>query len=477
MSQLSRAAKRRLLLYGLAGAVAIAVFLGPRLLSRFSPSIRVRNLAGEADAAIKTEAAQRLADLLRIDTSNPPDETRPAILWLARLFECEGIPYEVVGGDPKRPVLVARLRGLSQEGALLLLHHVDVVPPGNLSKWERPPFAGERGTGRSSHYLYGRGALDMKAQIIASFLAMASLKRAGVVPRRDIVFAAESAEESYQLVYGIGWVYDHRPDLLAGVTDVVNEGGVNEVLGSDIVRYGIEILQKAIASVWIDSPSKEKLDEFRTFLAEKDKALPLHLDPTVREFLRFIAPSRSDVWGRAMLGSGESLLSPKIVAEIPEVYRSLLHDAIYVGRVEPAKAGGYTMRVGRLLLPGSPTSASHDELVSWARGRGLTMRDDFVTYDAVPSRPEGRAWEALETVLGLDPYEPAPVGIYVLNGSYTSSPYLRARGFRVFGVSPFNINIFDAGRIHGLNERISLPAYLEGVERIRRFVEEYALAP
>jgi acetylornithine deacetylase/succinyl-diaminopimelate desuccinylase-like protein len=477
MSPLSRNTTRRLLLYGLTVVLAVIVLAVPRLLVRLFPAPPARNLVAEADAALKTEAAQRLVELLRIDTSNPPDETRPAILWLARLFECEGIPYEIVGDDPKRPVLVARLHGLSSEESLLLLNHVDVVPSGDLSKWDRPPFAGERGSGKTAYYLYGRGTLDMKGQLIASFLAMAALKRAGVVPRRDVVFMAESAEESFQLQYGIGWVLDHRPDLLTGVSDVVNEGGVNEVLGSDIARYGIEILQKAIVSVWIDSVSKEKLEEFTKFLHEKDRKLPLHLDPTVREFLRFIAPSRSDVWGRAMLGSGESLLSPKMVAEIPEVYRSLLRDAIYVGPVGPAPGGGLTIRVGRLLLPGSSVARNHDELVGWARDRGLATRDDLMTFDAVPSAATGRAWEALDTVLGLDPYDPAPVGIYILNGSYTSSPFLRARGFRAFGISPFRINIFDAAKIHHVNERISLPYYLEGVDRVRRFVAEYALAP
>ncbi len=477
MSPLSRSAKRRLLLYGLTGVLAAALLLVPRLLSRLVPSPGVRNLAAEADAALKTEAAQRLVELLRIDTSNPPGETRPAILHLARLFECEGIPAEIVGDDPKRPILAARLSGLSRDGALLLLHHVDVVPPEDLLKWDRPPFAGERGSGKTAHYLYGRGTLDMKAQIIASFLAMAALKRAGVVPRRDIVFIAESAEESFELQYGIGWVFDHRPDLLAGVSDGVNEGGVNEVLGSDIARYGIEVLQKAIVSVWIESPSKEKLEGFRDFLLEKDRALPLHLDPTVREFLRFVASSRSDVWGRAMLGSGETLLSPKLLGEIPEVYRSLLRDTIYVGRIDPAPGGGFRMRVGRLLLPESSVAVNHDELISWARERGLAARDDLVTLDAVPSPADGRAWEALGTVFGLDAYEPAPVGIYVLNASFTSSPFLRARGLRVFGISPFKINFFDASKIHNPNERISLPYYLEGVERVRRFVSEYALAP
>jgi len=477
MSALEKNVRRRLLLYGSAALVAAGVLLLPRLFPLLLPAVRVRNLVSESDAAAKTEAVQRLQELLRIDTSNPPGETRAALLELARLFDCEGIPREIVGDDPKRPVLVARLRGLSPDGALLLLSHVDVVPPEDLSKWDRPPFSGERGAGRTAHYLYGRGALDMKAQIVAGFLAMADLKRRGIVPRRDVVFVAESAEESFELEYGVGWVLDRRPDLLAGVTDVVNEGGVNEVLGADIVRYGIEVLQKAIVSVWIDAPSREPLEAFRKALEEKDRALPLHLDPTVKEFLRFIAPSRSDVWGRSMLGTGETLLSPKLLGEIPEVYRSLLRDAIYSGPIGPAPGGGVTFRAIRMLLPGSSVKASHDELLGWAHARGLATRDHLVTYDAAASPATGRAWEALTAVFSLDPYESAPVGIYVLNGSFTSSSFLRARGWRVFGVSPFNIGFFEASKIHNANERIGLPAYVEGVERFRRFVAEYALAP
>jgi acetylornithine deacetylase/succinyl-diaminopimelate desuccinylase-like protein len=469
--------RRRLLLYGLAAAVAATALLLPRFLPKLMPAVPARNIVTEAEQAAKTEAAERLREFLRIDTSNPPGDTRAAILYLAGLFDCEGIPYEIVGDDPRRPVLVARHRGLSPDGALLLTGHVDVVPPEDLSKWSRPPFAAERGAGTASAYLYGRGTLDMKAQIIGSFLAIAELKRHGVVPRRDVVFVAESAEESFELQYGIGWVLDHRPDLLAGVTDAVNEGGVNEVFGADIARYGIEVLQKAIVSVWIDAPSAGPLEAFRKFLEEKDRSLPLRLDPTVREFLRFIAPSRSDVWGRSMLGTGETLLTPKMLGEIPEVYRSLLRDAIYTGRVGPAPGGGVTFRAVRMLLPGSSVAANREELLGWARARGLRTRDHLVTYDAVAAPATGRAWEAASTVFGLDTVEPAPVGIYVLNGSFTSSSLLRARGWRAFGISPFNVNYFDAAKIHNVNERISLSRYVEGVERLRQFVAEYALAP
>ena len=375
MSPLSRNTKRRLALYGGGAALALALLLVARLPVLLAPKIRVRNVRAEADAAIGKEAARLLIDLVRIDSSNPPGRTREAILFLARFFECEEIPFEIVGDSPERPVLVARLRGATKDGALLLLGHIDVVPPGDLSKWDRPPFAGERGAGQASHYLIGRGTLDMKGQVVASMLAMADLKRHGVVPLRDVVFVAESAEETFEEAYGIGWILDRRPDLLDGVTDAINEGGVNEVLGADILRYGIEVLQKAILSATFSAPSREALDEFRAFLVAKDRSAPLRLDPAVREFLRFVAPTRSYVWGRAMLGTGDSLLSPELQAEMPEVYRSLFRDAIVVGRVGPAPGGGFSLAVARLLLPGSSVAASEAELAALgARARARHAR-------------------------------------------------------------------------------------------------------
>jgi hypothetical protein len=48
---------------------------------------------------------------------------------------------------------------------------------------------------------------------------------------------------------------------------------------------------------------------------------------------------------------------------------------------------------------------------------------------------------------------------------------------RAFGLSPFGLNILDAATVHSKNERIFLPAYIDGVDRTARIVREYALAP
>ena len=71
------------------------------------------------------------------------------------------------------------------------LAHQDVVPAGNEDEWEIPPFSGEIKDG----YVYGRGAQDMKGQMIALLEAMEYLLNTGFTPERDIYFIFGHDEE------------------------------------------------------------------------------------------------------------------------------------------------------------------------------------------------------------------------------------------------------------------------------------------
>jgi acetylornithine deacetylase/succinyl-diaminopimelate desuccinylase-like protein len=473
VSGLSRNARKRLALYGVAALVLLAVWGAPRILRRLQPPVRVRDLDAEAAATLGTDAAKLLVELVRIDTSNPPGITRPVVDVLARELSCAGIPYELTGADPRRPILVARLAGRTRGEALALLSHADVVPPGDLADWKRPPFAGVVGEGPDRANLVGRGTLDMKGQAVANLLALASLARRGIVPTRDILYVVESGEESYDPSLGFGWLLEHRPDL---VRDVFNEGGVNEVKTVDVERFGIEVLQKAILSVEVLAKERKPLEDFAAFVKERDDAIPIRVDAAVQEFFRFIAPSRSDIWGRRMM-EDPAKIGPgtEFWQYVPEVYRSLLKDMLYAGRVVEAP-GGFSLKVVWTFLPGSSVAAANKELDGWISARGLSRKLVLRTDDAVASPTAGPAWRAAAEAFALDPAH-APVGPYVLSGQYTSSSYLRARGLRAYGVSPFALNFFDASSIHHPNERIPLGVFVEGVARMHRVLLEFATAP
>jgi acetylornithine deacetylase/succinyl-diaminopimelate desuccinylase-like protein len=75
------------------------------------------------------EAEELLSRLIRFNTVNPPGQERAAQEYLAGHLTEAGFECELLGAEPERPNLLARLR--AREGAegptLCYLGHVDTV--------------------------------------------------------------------------------------------------------------------------------------------------------------------------------------------------------------------------------------------------------------------------------------------------------------------------------------------------------------
>src|SRR6185503_7958414 len=105
-------------------------------------------------------ATRLLQEYVRIDTSNPPGDTRQAADFLAGILEREGIPVTRYESEPGKAIIYARLKATTTPAAgkaIILLHHMDVVPA-DKSQWKVDPFAATIEDGQ----LWGRGAVDMK---------------------------------------------------------------------------------------------------------------------------------------------------------------------------------------------------------------------------------------------------------------------------------------------------------------------------
>ena len=57
--------------------------------------------------------------------------------WLAE----DGVTSEILGADPDRGNIIARLEGRSGEAGLMFMSHTDVVPVEDEDKWRFPPFS------------------------------------------------------------------------------------------------------------------------------------------------------------------------------------------------------------------------------------------------------------------------------------------------------------------------------------------------
>ena len=164
------------------------------------------------------EVITYMRNLLRLDTRNPPGNETLAAEYLRGILEQEGIACEIVGPDPDRGSIVARLKGDGSAPPLLLMSHTDVVAV-EPEKWTHDPFAAEITDG----FIYGRGALDMKHMVTMELMTMLLLKRVGVPLKRDVIFMA-AADEEVGGHNGVGWVAQNRPELIQAEY-ALNEGG------------------------------------------------------------------------------------------------------------------------------------------------------------------------------------------------------------------------------------------------------------
>jgi acetylornithine deacetylase/succinyl-diaminopimelate desuccinylase-like protein len=167
--------------------------------------------------SLRDEVADLLQQLIRVDTTNPPGNETAAAELLRDYLEPCGVSCELIAKVPERANLVARLPG-GDGPSLLFLSHTDVVLA-DPAEWSVPPFSGELRDGE----IWGRGALDMKGQVAANAVAIASLGRERFRPSGDLIFAA-TADEEVGDGFGLEWLCEQHPDAVR-CDFAINEGG------------------------------------------------------------------------------------------------------------------------------------------------------------------------------------------------------------------------------------------------------------
>jgi acetylornithine deacetylase/succinyl-diaminopimelate desuccinylase-like protein len=173
------------------------------------------------------EAEELLARLIRFNTVNPPGNERPAQEYLAEHLTQAGFECELLGAEPGRPNLVARLRADGVDGAeaadagptLCYLGHVDTVLA-DAGEWTHDPWSGDIADG----FLWGRGALDMKSQVAAEIAAAASLARSGWRPARGELLIVAVVDEETGGSLGAEWITKNHPEKVR-CDLLINEGG------------------------------------------------------------------------------------------------------------------------------------------------------------------------------------------------------------------------------------------------------------
>jgi acetylornithine deacetylase/succinyl-diaminopimelate desuccinylase-like protein len=404
-----------------------------------------------------------LQEYVRIDTSTPAGAAKGAH-WIAAYLRRNGVEPEIIASAPDRLNVYARIRGRARGGGLLLFNHIDVVAAGD--GWANPPFSGAI----ALNQLWGRGALDMKALAICQMLAFLDIARSGEPPPHDLVFLATADEETGSH-FGMRWIIANRPDVIADIQYGITEGGVTEMMTEQMTYFGIEVGGKQQVSFTVESDNLESMQKARIALEpymfphEPERVLPV-----VRRFFRQLAPTR--IAFKPMLADIDKNIADGQFWRLPAPYRDLTQNSLWV--TGPKREGDkWTMTIRQANLP----DEIPEKRIAWTESvigkYGLRVATVHDQQGPVPVSPDDTPLFRILQREAEERYKVA-TGLQFLYRSGTDARFLRPLGIICYGVSPYPVDFFQSTSIHGVNERIRLDFFLDGIGYMRNAVKAWA---
>lgn len=399
--------------------------------------------------SLEAETLRHFQAILRLDTSNPPGNEYLVTDYLKSVLEAEGIPVQIFASDPKRPNLVARLKGSGRKPPLLYMGHTDVVTV-DPKKWTFPPFSATRDGG----YIYGRGSIDDKPHVVAGLMALLTLKRANAALDRDVIFLAESGEEGSSGV-GIGYmVAEHFPEIQAeycfaegGNVTRVN-GGVKfaAIQAQEKVSRGIELVATGPSGHGSAPLAGMAIVELSKAVAALGTwRVPFLFNDTTREFFRLMATVSSPEDAaryRAVLGTDKAAADAahdRFQKNEPR-YASMLHTSIsptiisggYRSNVIPSEAKA-TLDVR--MMPEEDPAAFLAAVQAVINNPNVVARYTSNTSRPVPppARLDSEAFKVIQSAVARN-YD--TVAIPMMGTGATDMAQVRNRGVQCFGIGP-----------------------------------------
>lgn len=412
--------------------------------------------------------------LIRFDTSNAPGFPGNETLAAAYLHEYltdAGVDCELVARDPHRANLVARIPGTGEAPSLAFVGHLDVVPA-DPRDWTHPPFAAVVDEGG---WLWGRGAVDMKNEVAARAVAMASLARDGFRPRGDLWLIAVADEEDGTADVGMRWLLEARPDIRPDLA--INEGGGERLpLADGRVLQTVSVGEKGTYPVRVVAVGEaghastpdvgaNAVPILGELLRRVGPGMPTpQVSPHVDAMLAVLVGEYDDR-GAALLEA--AALHPVLAHTIPALGGTTLAPTLLEGsfkrNVMPARA---SVELDCRILPGT-TEADVERAVRARLGTDLPYDLEFPErlVAGSASSPTTGLMDAISRVLVAsgDDADLLPM----LCTGFTDSVYLREAGTpTAYGFSPFrstSAEVLTAG-FHNADERVHVDDLLLSVE-------------
>jgi acetylornithine deacetylase/succinyl-diaminopimelate desuccinylase-like protein len=461
----------------------------PRMIAAaglFCVAITVPSRA-QIDGETKQLSHDIFKQLIEINTTDSVGSTTVAAQAMAKRLLDAGFPasdVQVLGPNPRKGNLVARLRGTGAKKPILFICHTDVVEA-RREDWSLDPFKFTEKDG----YFYGRGTEDIKegdAILVTTFIR---LKREGYKPDRDLIIAL-TADEEGGASNGVDWLLKNHRDLIDAEYIINPDAGTIVSDHGKRLFVGIQASEKLYADFSLEVRNKGghsslpvpdnaiyQLAEGLVRLAHYQ--FPFELNDVTRAYF---AKEANIVGGQEGADMKAILKSPPdetAIARLSTVpfYNARIRTTCVATRLEAghqnsALPGFARANVNCRIFPGHTPEEIRQQLIKIVAEPeiNITWTDDsglWITANpASPLRPDVTG--TLEKVVN-EMWPGVPV-IPLMDAGASDGAISRAAGIPTYGVPPVFIDIND-DRTHGRDERLPAASFYEGVDFYYRFMK------
>ena len=471
----------------LAAALAVAVTAGS---GSVAPT--------PADAESIKLATDIFKQLVDINTTNSVGSTTVAAEAMAKRLRDAGFPSEdvvLMGPNPRKGNMIARLHGTGVHKPVLLIGHLDVVEA-KRSDWTTDPFQFIEKDG----YYYGRGTQDMKDGDAIMMATLIRMKQEGYKPDRDIILALTADEEGGNF-NGVEWLIKNHRDLVDAAFVLNHDGGGVFEENGKFLGVTVDATEKLYADYELSSlnpgghSSMPTADNAIYHLADalsrlEHYSFPFELNAVTRVELAGLAktyPAEKAALVKAVLNDPpDQAAIAKLSADDP-ILNSTMRTTCVATRLAAGHANNAlpqtaTANVNCRIFPGHSAEEIRQELVKIVADPKVTV--GYVQIDGSIAATAPNNQQLPPVTLREDVMNPLrkvsaefwpgiPVVPDMAIGA-SDSRYANAAGMPAFGVGGVALDNNDI-RAHGKDERMPVESFNTGVQFYYRYLKALTL--
>lgn len=363
---------------------------------------------------------------------------------------------------------------------MLLLAHQDVVPVDSASetRWAHPPFSGQVADG----YVWGRGAMDDKASLMATLEAVEALLTTGFQPKRTIYLAFGHDEElgghngaaaiaarfkSQRLEFE--FILDEGMNITDGIIPNIKR----PVALIGIAEKGYVSLELTVSGSSGHSsapPARTPIGILGSAIDRLERQpLPTRISPPTEQMFDYLAPEMA--WPQKAILANLWLFGPLVQRQLAQspltntIVRTTQAATIFRGGIsDNVLADRARAVINYRILPGDTVTSVIDHVRRVVADPQIKVTPLKTQAEATPaSNIDAPAFALIHR--SLKQVAPDALVAPALLVATTDSRHYAGLSRNIYRFVPITLKPEDAQRYHGVDERIAIVDY----ERCIRF--------